>query len=217
MTYGLLILDSILFIPKPSVLFVWWNHPPCPPIKRTFLHVYAKCLSRIYCVMHNYTAVVVPGRVILAHNLGDSNVAYNTQRVTFICTIIVKDRDLVITWSSDEYIGTGGLVLQLTSADPPGFSVPNPRNPTTVATLLNTTRSSDGLITVTSSLQLVASAKYPTSSISCRANGPAGPVETVAFQTSMQSTSMPSISLNSLFVCSMSTDTIATLFQLFFN
>ena len=139
----------------------------------------------LLCI-RDYTAGVVPS-VTLTHNLGDGGVAYNGQRATFMC-IIVAGQDLIITWSSDEYIGTGG-VLQLTSADPPGSITSSLQNPPTKVTLRNTTRSSDGTISVTSLLQLVASALYPTSSISCRASGH-GHNATVAFQTSMQSTTV---------------------------
>ena len=132
--------------------------------------------------MYDYTAEVDP-LVNLTHNLSGGGFAYNGQRVTFICTIVVA-HDTVITWESDDYIGTGGDVLQLTSVDPEGTSATNPRNPTTVATLISTTRSSDGVITAISKLQLTASALSPTSYISCMTNG-AGPVKTVTFQTSM--------------------------------
>ena len=156
--------------------------------------------------MHGYTAEVVPC-VTLTHNLGDNGVAYDRQRATFICMIVAgQDIDIVITWSSDEYIGTGGIVLQLTSADSVGSNKYNPRIPTTVVTMINTTHSSDGVITVTTSLQLVASVQYPTSTITCRANGH-GPNATVAFQTSMQSTTyMPSKPEFTFCVCFVSTE-----------
>ena len=91
--------------------------------------------------MHGYTAEVVP-HVTLTHNLGDDGVAYDRQRATFICMIVAgQDIDIVITWSSDEYIGTGGIVLQLTSADSVGSNKHNPRDPTTVVTMINTMHS----------------------------------------------------------------------------
>ena len=140
----------------------------------------------VHVCMIIYTAGVDP-RVTLTHNLTDGHVVYDTQRVIFFCTIIANQAT-TITWSSDEYIGTEGVDLQLTSDDPLGFSTSNQRDPTTVVTLINTTRSSDGVITVTTSLQLVTSAQYPTSRITCKANGH-GPNATVAFQTTMRSTS----------------------------
>ena len=119
---------------------------------------------------------------MLTHNLDDDAVAYNGQRVTFVCTI-VAGCDILITWKSDHYIRPRGDVLQLTSNDTEGSTVNNTRNPTTVATLINTTQSSNGEITVVSELQLTASASYPNSRVSCRANG--GRIHTVTFQTSI--------------------------------
>ena len=119
-----------------------------------------------------YTDVYPP--VMLTHNLGDDAVAYNGQRVTFICTInIVAGRDnIIITWESAHYIGTGrGHNLRLNSSDPESHTARNSQNPTTVATLINSTRNSNRVITAVSELQLTASARYPTSTVSCRANG----------------------------------------------
>ena len=99
------------------------------------------------------------------------DVAHRGQRVTFICTIVADDDvPVVITWRSIHYIGIRGDYLQLTSADPEGHSTTNSRNPTTVATLINSTRS-NRVITAVSELQLTALARYPTSNVSCTANG----------------------------------------------
>ena len=123
-----------------------------------------------------YTEVHPP--VTLTHNLGRDAIAYNGQRVTFTCTVnIVVDRDIVITWRSEDYIGHGSNVLQVTSESP----VAN--KSTTVVMLVNSTRSSDGLLTVVTELQLVASASYPKSHLSCRANGVRA--RTVTFFTSL--------------------------------
>ena len=47
----------------------------------------------------------------------------------------------------------------------------NQQNPATVATLINTTRSNETVMVITE-LQLTASAMYPNSHVSCKANGP---------------------------------------------
>ena len=112
------------------------------------------------------------------HNLV-GNRAYDRQVVTFRCVIVGVDT--VLNWMSDDYIGVGGDVLQLASADPPGQTASNPRNPTTIATLVSTSRS-NGVTTTVSELQLTASSQFPTSSVSCRDNGQ-GPVSAVIFQT----------------------------------
>lgn len=122
---------------------------------------------------------------MLTHNLGGGGIAYNGQRITFLCTIVEYREDIIMEWSSEQYIGTGGDVLQLTSDHPIGYTANDTWNPTTVATLISTsTRRSNVVVTVTvvSELQLIASARYPISNVSCGANG-RGPVSTVTFQT----------------------------------
>jgi hypothetical protein len=119
--------------------------------------------------------------VILTHNLGSDATAYSGQRVIFRCTVkIVVDLGIVITWRSEDYIGRGD-VLQLTSGDPAGTTV---NKLTTVVTLINSTRSSDGmgLTTVITELQLTADAMYANSHVSCMANG--GFIRGVPFFTS---------------------------------
>ena len=117
---------------------------------------------------------------MLTHNLVGGNRAYDGQVVTFLC--VITGVDTVLNWISDDYIGTGGDVLQLASADPVGQTASNPRNPTTVATLVSTSRSG-GVTTTVSELQLTASSQFPTSNVSCRDNGQ-GPVNTTSFRKS---------------------------------
>jgi hypothetical protein len=108
--------------------------------------------------------------------------AYNGQRVTFTCTInIVVDHRIVIRWRSEDYIGTGVRdILQVTSDDPIGST---DNISTTEATLISGTRSNNGLITVVTELQLTASAMYPISHISCRANDGPMAIRMVTFFT----------------------------------
>ena len=95
--------------------------------------------------------------------------AYHGQRITFKCTVVVVDHDnnMVITWSSDDYIGTRDL--QLRPADPMRHTATSPRHRTTVATLINSTHS-NGVVTAISELKLIASSRYRTSHVGCRAN-----------------------------------------------
>ena len=111
---------------------------------------------------------------------GDPYRAYDRQVVTFQC--VITGVDTIFNWISDDYIGTGGDVLQLASSDPPGQTASNPRNPTTVATLVSTSRS-NGVTTTVSELQLMASSQFPNSSVSCRDNGQ-GTVNTTSFRKS---------------------------------
>ena len=116
--------------------------------------------------------------VMLTHDLIEGNRAYDGQRVTFQCIIV--GLDTVVTWRSQDYIGTGGDVLQLASADSAGQTASNSRNPTTVATLINTTRNG-GVTTTISELQLTASSQFSSSNVSCGVNGQ-GPVNTALFR-----------------------------------
>ena len=109
--------------------------------------------------------------MILTHNLGSDVMAYHGQRVIFTCTVrdIVVGHPIVITWSSDDYIGTGGTndVLQVHSNAPLGTT---DRKITTVLTLTNRTRN-NGTVTVETQMKLIASAMYPNSCVSYTPNG----------------------------------------------
>ena len=114
----------------------------------------------------------------MTHDLGSDATAYDGQRVVFTCIVdIVVGRDIVITWSSDDYIGTGGDVLQVASNALVGFTV---RKSTTVVTLTRRVRN-NRVITIETQMQITASEVYPTSSVSCRPNGV--PPRTVIFFT----------------------------------
>ena len=124
--------------------------------------------------------MAIEERVSVISDLSYGDRAYDRQVVTFRC--VITGVDTVLNWISDHYIGTGGDVLQLASADQPGQTASNSRNPTTVATLVSTSRSG-GVTTTVSELQLTASSQFPTSSVSCRDNGQ-GPINTTSFRKS---------------------------------
>ena len=106
--------------------------------------------------------------MILTHNLGSDAIAYHGQRVTFTCTVdIIVGHGIVITWSSDDYIGTGGDVLQVRSNARVGTT---DRKMTTVVTLINRIQN-NRVVTVETQMQITASVVYPNSSVSCRPNG----------------------------------------------
>jgi hypothetical protein len=126
-----------------------------------------------------YVCTEVHPPVILTYDLGIDATAYSGERVTFRCTVnMVVDLGIVITWRSEDYIGRGD-VLQVTSDEPAGTTV---NKSTTVVTLISSTRSSDGLTTVITELQLTASAMYANSHVSCMANG--GYISGITFFTS---------------------------------
>ena len=70
--------------------------------------------------------------------------------------------------------------MQVTSESPVGTT---DSRSTTVVMLVSSNHSSDGLLTVITELQLVASASYPMSRLGCRANGVR--IRTVTFSTSL--------------------------------
>jgi hypothetical protein len=123
--------------------------------------------------------------VVLTHNLGSDAIAYDGERITFICTVdIVMGHRVVITWRSVDYIGRGrrGDVLQLMSDAPVG-TMDTDRRSTTVVTLTNRTQRGNGTVTIVTELQLMASAMYANSRIGCMANGT--PIHWVTFFTSL--------------------------------
>jgi hypothetical protein len=136
-------------------------------------------MTCIIIYVHVCTEVHPP--VILTYNLGIDATAYSGQRVTFRCTVkFVVDLGIVITWRSEDYIGRSrGDVLQVTSDDSAGTTV---NKLTTVVTLIRSTRSSDGLTSVITELQLTADTMYANSRVSCMANG--GFIRGITFLTS---------------------------------
>ena len=100
--------------------------------------------------------------VSLTSNLNEGNIAYDTQTVTFRCTI----RGSVLTWSSEEYVGFGGYTLQFASVHSAGRTNTSVRVPTTTATLISTTE--NGETVLVSQLRIIATVQHPTSSVTCR-------------------------------------------------
>ena len=79
----------------------------------------------------------------------------------------------ILGWSSDQYIGTGGVQLEFTTSDSAGFQRRSPVNPNAVATL---TSSDSVRRIITSTLHIiVVSSDVSNSSIACdhRNNGTA--------------------------------------------
>ena len=107
--------------------------------------------------------------VVLTSNLTE-DWAFHRQKVLLTCIAVVEGNDTLITWSSRQYIGAGGEVLQLLSTYSSGYTVRSRQNRATVATLVNTTRNNRTVTTI-SELQLIASGLHPSSRVSCRANG----------------------------------------------
>ena len=83
---------------------------------------------------------MVQSKVTLTSNLDErtGNVAYDRQRATFRCVITTQDSGIhILSWLSEDYIGPGEETLQVTSTQDAGHRVNNSQNPSTVATLVN--------------------------------------------------------------------------------
>ena len=117
--------------------------------------------------------------VSVTSNLIDGNIAYDNQTWIFRC--ITEGTSMTLTWTSDDYIGSGGDVLQFKSVHSPGRTASNSINPTTIATLINAT-TVNGVTVIKSELCIIASVQYSMSSVECRANIHGTPT-TILFQT----------------------------------
>ena len=78
----------------------------------------------------------------------------------------VTRNSLLLLWTSDEYIGPGGIELEFAIFNDIGDTVVSPINPNTVATLINNTNE-DGMMVLVSQLRIVTSVNFSTSSVSC--------------------------------------------------
>jgi hypothetical protein len=117
----------------------------------------------------------------LSSNLNVGATAYDNQIVTFQCTIRGTGDIVVLSWSSDDYIGPGGALLQVASFQDLGHTTNSPVNPNTVATLTSVTTDADtGVTEVVSRIRITASAQHPTSSVSCRLDNQGTP-STITF------------------------------------
>ena len=121
---------------------------------------------------------VSPPEVLLASNLTNGGVAYDGQVIMFRCRIIDS---VVLTWSSDEYIGTEGTVLQVSIAHEIGYSPPRTDVEDTVAILTNKTQV-NGINVIDSELHIRTTLLRPTSSIICRKDGVGGAANTTSFR-----------------------------------
>ena len=106
--------------------------------------------------------------------------AYPDQVIIFTCTTRGSG---ILEWRSDEYIGSSTLqILSLSSAP---SSVVSRSNSDTVATRVSTT-TENGVLVITSELQITASTLYPTSTIICGNSGD-GSTRNITFQTAGES------------------------------
>ena len=116
--------------------------------------------------------------MFLTSNLANGGVAYDGQEIVFRCRVIDS---VVLTWISEEYIGTDGTVLQVSIAHQIGFTPPSTDIEDTVATLTNKTQM-DGINVIDSELHIRATLLRPTSSVTCRKDGVGGAANMTTFR-----------------------------------
>ena len=105
----------------------------------------------------------------LTSNLNVGNIAYDGQTVNFRC--VIRGSSTILSWISEDYIGTGGTALEFSTAHRPGTTDPSPVNSDTVATLISVSTDANGVVEIVSELRIRASIRYLTSSVGCRVNG----------------------------------------------
>ena len=104
--------------------------------------------------------------VIMTSNLNEGNTAYDAQTVTFLC--VTQGIGTLLSWTSGDYIGSGGAALEFFSIHGPGTTEHSSTNPTTVATLISATNNATTRVsTIISELRITVSEQYPTSSVNC--------------------------------------------------
>ena len=97
---------------------------------------------------------------ILTSTLLEGNYTCPGQQIIITCA---TNPSLVVAWSSNQYIGTGGLQLEFTSGDSVGRRIPSSTNPSTFAEL---TMTAGGLVTE-SQLHIIVSRNIPTATVTC--------------------------------------------------
>ena len=97
---------------------------------------------------------------IIITTLLEGNYSCPGQEIIFTC---VTNGSVVVAWSSNEYIGTGGLQLEFTSRDSVGRRITSSSNPSTFAEL---TMRAEGLVTE-SQLHIIVSRDIPMATVTC--------------------------------------------------
>jgi hypothetical protein len=97
---------------------------------------------------------------VITSTLLDGNFACPGREVVITCA---TNTSLVVAWSSDEYIGTGGLQLEVTSIDSVGTRIQSTINPSAFAEL---TMKTGGLVTE-SQLHILVSRDIPMTTVTC--------------------------------------------------
>ena len=110
----------------------------------------------------------------LRSTLNDDQLVCSGKLLIFTCTTRGSP---ILEWFSEEYIGTGGDRLQILSGSDRNTSS---INPDVVATRINVTND-NGITVIVSELQIIASIKYPTATVSC-SNGNLRSIQNITFR-----------------------------------
>ena len=116
--------------------------------------------SSVFC--HVVVELASPMVVSLTSTLNGRSMAYNGQEITFTC---ITRGSLIISWSSDDYIGRG-LQLEFISVDQTQSSIQSTVNSNTIATLVNV-HVENGIVILESTLRIIVSSQFSSSSINC--------------------------------------------------
>jgi hypothetical protein len=122
--------------------------------------------------------------VVLNDTLFLGRYARPGQRVTFTCE--VRDAS-VLEWYSEEYIGSGGDVIEILSSGPGNNQTRLGGN--TVATRVSVSTDS-GITVIISQLHIMTSEQIPTCLVMCAINGN-GPREAISFTTTGMNSLIP--------------------------
>ena len=117
--------------------------------------------------MHLCTVSATLG-VTLSSSLNEALTVYDQQEVIFTCTVRGTS-NVILEWSSVEYIGQGGFPLQLLSLNGTGTNVSSTTNPSTYAVRRSVSTENNQTV-ILSDLRLVASLQYPMGTVSCSAS-----------------------------------------------
>ena len=97
--------------------------------------------------------------LLLSSRPQNVSIVYQGQGIVFTC---VTRGSPILAWSSDDYVGTGGILLEFLSINLPGFTQGAMDN--TFAVLKSV--DSESLV-LESELHLTVSSSFPTSTVAC--------------------------------------------------
>lgn len=117
-------------------------------------------VMEIFC--HAVVVLASPVAISLTNTLNERSTAYNGQEITFTCT--TRDSQ-ILSWSSDDYIGRG-IQLEFIAVDRTSSSIQSTVNSNTTATLVSV-NDDNGIVILESTLRIIASSRFPSSSINC--------------------------------------------------